>query len=101
MKQHKVGTITLGAMLILFGGMFLMRLFFPQLSYEIIFRLWPITFISLGIEILLSNFHQTQDRLVYDKTAFALIIILSFFAMGMAIADISLQYANEHVILNI
>ncbi|HKL99859.1 MAG TPA: DUF5668 domain-containing protein [Mobilitalea sp.] len=101
MKQHKVGTITLGAMLILFGGMFLMRLFFPQLSYEVIFKLWPLTFISLGIEILLSNFHQTQDRLIYDKTAFALIIILSFFAMCMAIADISLQYANEHVILNI
>ncbi len=97
MKQHKIGTVTLGCMLIIFGILFLARILFPELSYEIIFKLWPVIFISLGGEILITNFsRKEQDNLVYDKVAFALIILLTFFAMGLAIADVSLDYALRH-----
>ncbi len=96
-KSHRVGTITLGGMLVTFGVLFLLRIFLVDLSYEIIFKLWPIIFIFLGLEILVANFRQQEEKLIYDKTAFALIIILSFFAMGMAITEFCIEYAGSHI----
>lgn len=98
-KTHRVGTITLGGMLITFGVLFLLRLFLPDLSYSVIFKLWPIIFIFLGGEILLANFRQREEKLIYDKTALALIIILSFFAMGMAITELCIDYAKPLLIV--
>jgi len=98
MKTHRVGTLTLGGMLIVFGVLFLLRIFFADLSYDIIFKLWPIVFIFLGSEILIANFNQKEEsKMIYDKTAFALIIILSFFAMGMAITELCIKYASSHI----
>ncbi len=94
LKTHRVGTITLGGLLVTFGVLFLLRLFLVDLSYEIIFRLWPVIFIFLGIEILVANFRQKAESLLYDKTAFALIIILSFFAMGMSIVDFIMTHID-------
>lgn len=101
MRTRRVGTFTLGTLLIVFGALFLLRIFFDTLSYDTIFRLWPIIFISLGSEILFANFKQSDEMtpLVYDKAAFALIIILSFFAIGMAITDVCINYANARIAL--
>lgn len=97
-NTHRVGTITLGGMLVTFGTLFLLRIFLSDLSYEFIFKLWPIIFIFLGIEILLANIRQKVEKLIYDKTAIALIIILSFFAMGMAITEVCIGYANSYIL---
>lgn len=96
-KTHKVGTLTLGAMLVTFGVLFLLRIFLPDLSFEFIFKLWPVIFIFLGLEILYSNFIQKVEKLIYDKTAFALIIILSFFAMGMSVVELVIENINTHL----
>lgn len=102
-KTHRVGTITLGGMLVTFGVLFLLRIFFATLSYGIIFKLWPIIFIILGIEILIANFKlkETEVSLVYDKTAFALIIILSFFAMGMSIVEFVMNHIDYNITSNL
>ena len=98
MKTRRVGTFTLGALLISFGILFLLNIFFVGLTYEFIFRLWPIIFIFLGLEILVANFNQQEeDKLTYDKAAIALIILLSFFSMAMAIAEICIRYAGTHI----
>ena len=93
-RTHRVGTFTLGGMLITFGIIFLLRIFISTISFGIIFKLWPIIFIFLGLEILIANFNQKEDKLVYDKTAFALIIILSFFAMGMSMVEFIMEQVN-------
>jgi hypothetical protein len=98
-NSHRVGTLTLGGMLITFGCLFLLRLFFPHLNYDYIFRLWPIILIFLGLEILAANFSKKQDKLIYDKTAIGLIIVLSFFTMGLAIVQLCLEYATYHITL--
>ena len=41
-RVHRVGTVTFGVVLILFGILFLLHLFFPVLEYRFIFRLWPV-----------------------------------------------------------
>jgi len=96
-RTHRIGTLTLGSMLITFGVLFMLRIFIAGLSYVVILKLWPIIFILLGAEILISNYKQKDENLIYDKTAFILIIILSFFAMGMAVFESCIHYANLHI----
>ena len=84
-RTHRVGSITTGIMMIAFGVMFIMHLFFNSISYDLIFKLWPIILIGLGIEVLLSNL--AKDKIVYDKGAIFLMFMLAIFAMGMAGAE--------------
>lgn len=99
MTQHRVGTITLGTMLITFGVLFLLHIILPGITFAFIFKLWPIIFIFLGLEILISNMRLKEEKLNYDGGAIALIIILSFFAMGMAIVEYCGEYAGAHITL--
>lgn len=94
MRIHRVGTFTLGIVLIIFGTLFMLNMFFPGMDYVFIFRLWPIMLISLGFEILIANMRSTKSKIdfVYDKGAVLLMIILSFFSMSMAAIDFSMRY---------
>ena len=84
-RTHRVGTITTGISLIAFGIMFLLHLFVDSISYELIFKLWPVIMIGLGIEVLLSSF--SKEKIIYDKAAVILMFFVAFFAMSMAGAD--------------
>ncbi|WMC93094.1 LiaI-LiaF-like domain-containing protein [Kineothrix sp. MB12-C1] len=98
-KTHRIGTVTFGILLVLFGLLFLANIWIPQLSYQMIFRLWPFIFIFLGLEVLAGNRkfsklegEQESVHFVYDSVAIVLIICLSFFAMIMAAVDYAIQY---------
>ena len=97
-RTHRVGTVTFGLVLIVMGALFLLRMMFPVLDYELIFRLWPLLFISLGTEILISS-RRAQDRLVYDGAAVFLLIVLVLFAMAMAGFDLAFTHAENMRIL--
>ena len=84
-RTHRVGSITTGLSLIAFGVMFVIHMFLNVLSYELIFKLWPVILIGLGLELLLSNF--AKEKIVYDKAAIFLMFVMALFAMGMAGAD--------------
>ena len=84
-RTHRVGSLTAGLSLIAFGIMFMLHLFSNIITYDMIFKLWPIILIGLGVEILLSNL--VPDKITYDKAAIALMIVMAIFAMGMAGAD--------------
>lgn len=90
-KTHRVGTFTAGLLLVLFGVMFLVHLFVPAVSYLFIFRCWPGVLILLGIELLIAS--RNMEEVTYDKGAIFLILVLAFFAMGMAGADLVIQHA--------
>lgn len=75
-RTHRVGSITLGSALVLFGILFLVHLFVPVLTYEIIFHIWPCIFILLGIEILLAN-RKKNVEFVYDGKAVFLTITIN------------------------
>lgn len=93
MRTHRVGTVTLGAGLIIFGLLFVARMFIDVITYETALNLWPIIFILLGCEILIGHFQDKEGKLIYDKTAIVLIVFLTFFGMCMAGA----QFMIEHV----
>lgn len=93
-RIRRIGTVTFGLMLIFFGILFLVHMFYPQLTYRWIFHLWPTVFISLGVEILLSSIKR-NERLLYDGMAMLMMAFLTFFAMGMAVADLAIQYQER------
>lgn len=91
-KTHRVGSITFGGMLVTFGILFLIRIFIPLISYEVLFRLWPIMLISLGIEVLLGNMRSSKVSFVYDGWAIFLTCIMVFFAGVMCFWDCVINY---------
>lgn len=79
---HRVGTITFGVILVLFGILFLLRILYPALDYQLICRLWPCALIGLGLEVLAGAMDK-RAVFVYDKTAVIFMLLILLFAMCM------------------
>ncbi|MGB8453303.1 MAG: hypothetical protein WCD89_13360 [Anaerocolumna sp.] len=92
MRMHRVGTFTLGSGLVLFGILFIIRIFTRIITYQMVFKLWPVIFILLGCEILFGHYKEKEGNIVYDGTAIFLIMILTFFSMCLA----GMQYIFEN-----
>lgn len=89
---HRIGTVTFGLSLIVFGCLFLARLIWPGLDYRMVFRMWPCVLICLGIEVLAAALDK-EAVFVYDKAAVVLMVIMLIFAMSMAGADYIMEHA--------
>lgn len=94
-RIHRVGSITAGLSMVGFGIMFLLHTFGNLVSYQFIFSLWPIMLIGMGLELLISNF--LEKRIVYDKAAVFLMVVMTFFAMGIAVIDVWIQVGVEYL----
>lgn len=94
MKTRRVGTITLGSVLILFGGLYLSHLFIPAMSYIWIVKLWPLILISIGIEVLYSYFTNKEEQLRYDTAAIWILILLSAYALAMGFLDFIIRHTD-------
>ena len=91
-RIYRVGSLTLGCLLVVFGSLFLAHMFYPSLSYEFIYRLWPFIFILLGLEVLGSRLRSEKVQFVYDNGSIFLLILLTFFSMALAFLDTAFQY---------
>lgn len=96
-RTRRVGSVTFGLTLILFGALFLVNIFMPTLHYEVIFRMWPVVFIFLGVEILVENHRSNAEkcRFVYDFPAIVMLALMLLFAMMMAAVDYAFTYQNS------
>ena len=56
-------------------------------NYMLIFHLWPLILIVLGGEILYYSFFAPEKSGTYDFAAVVILIMIVFFAMCMAGAD--------------
>lgn len=84
MQSRRVGTLTLGILLIVLGIIyFLITVFNIPLEKKIL-EFWPLILVSLGTEVLvLNNIALKKDMtLKYDFISFMLIIIMLFFSFG-------------------
>lgn len=94
-KGRRVGTFTAGIVLILFGILFLLRLSFPNINISMIVSIWPLILVFLGIEIIAAYVINKEEKIRYDAGAIALIIVLSFFAMGMAGTEFVINHLTQ------
>lgn len=95
LNGRRVGTLTLGIVLIVFGILFVARIIQPAINYDFILNCWPLILILLGAEILVSYILNKEDKIKYDGWAIALIVLLSFFALGMAGAEFIIDHSVE------
>ncbi|MDE6664558.1 MAG: DUF4097 family beta strand repeat-containing protein [Lachnospiraceae bacterium] len=98
-RTRRVGSFTCGLMLVLYGILFLVHIIQPKLDYSIIFELWPLILIFLGVEILVSctNKNQEKGKFVYDFWAVILVFVVAFFAMIMSVMNYGYEtYDNAY-----
>ena len=93
MEKRRMGTFTMGVCLLLFGVLFLQQTFTKTINYVLIFHLWPLIFILLGGEILYFSLRGGDTQMKYDYAAVILLMLLAFFAMGMAGMDLLFEHA--------
>jgi len=94
-KGRRVGTLTGGIVLVVFGVMFLLRLVNVNINILLIASLWPLILVGVGIEIILAYIINKEEKMQYDFGAIILVIILVFFAMGMGGAEFIITHLSE------
>jgi hypothetical protein len=94
-KGRRVGTLTSGILLVMFGIMFLLRLVTTNINILLIASLWPLILVSLGIEIIVAYIINKEEKMQYDFSAIILVIILAFFALGMGGAEFIITHLSQ------
>lgn len=98
MRIRRVGSITCGIIMIVFGGLFLVHMFYPALSLAVIMKLWPLILIALGSEMLVSNIRRGEEQeevLKYDGGAIFLVFLLTCFSVVMGMIEWFTSYAQS------
>ena len=93
-RTHRVGSFTSGFCMVGFGVLLLLHNLLDVLDYETILGLWPLILIGMGIELLLSNVFKS--RIVYDKAAIGLLIVMAFLVMVLAGADVCMEVSKAY-----
>lgn len=96
-KKRRVGSLTAGLVLVVFGVMFLLRPFVQTLNYQVIFSCWPLILILLGLELLFCHFTNGEEKLRYDGAAVFLVLVMAGFALAMGTIEFVMEYFPEFV----
>lgn len=99
MRVRRVGSVTCGILMIFFGILFMVHMFYPPLSLGTIMKLWPLVLIALGAEMIASNIKRGQEGeelLKYDKGAIFLVFLLAVFSAGMGILEYLMNFYAQY-----
>lgn len=94
--ERRVGSLTLGICLVSYGVLFLLRQFI-KLPWNMIFHIWPIIFILLGIEVLFVSFLHKNEKIRLDFFACLMIFLTICFAMCLGVLDYGIEYHLIHM----
>lgn len=82
--NRRVGTLTAGLSLIAAGVLFLIHIFWPGLlAPEIVFGLWPLILIGVGIELLIFRFKPSEQAPKFDWVSVILVVVLVLAAFSL------------------
>lgn len=99
MRERRVGSITCGTLMIVFGILFMVHMFYPPLSLGTIMKLWPLILIALGVEMIAASRKREEDGeeiLKYDKGAVFLVFLLACFAAGMGLLEYLMNFYAQY-----
>lgn len=94
-RGRAVGTLTLGISFILFGAFFLVNSFGAIIPYQILFTLWPIVFILLGTEVLISHAVNKESKPLFSGVSIFLLVLLTLFALAVGSVGFFLSNYEE------
>ena len=75
-KVRKIGRLTFGITLILVGLSVVIQTFLPIEIFRYILMLWPLVFISIGIEVI---YFSKKEEIKYDGVGIFLVFVVLFF----------------------
>lgn len=82
--NRRVGTITAGVGLIAAGILFLINVFSPSwLSPNVLFGLWPLILVGIGVELLIFRFTPSETAPRFDWVSVVLLILLVLAAFSL------------------
>lgn len=82
LKNRAVGTLTLGISFVVFGVFFLTNAVFDVIPYTILFTLWPVILILLGVEVLVSYAMNKTENTRFSGVSIFLLVLLTLFALS-------------------
>lgn len=91
MKSRRIGSVTLGLTLIVFGMLFFLSIFIKNLDYMYVVKFWPVIFIFLGIEMLVAAFSKRTEGAKVDIPS----CIMTFLLIGFSMALAAVQFALD------
>ena len=99
MKQWRVGTITLGATLILTGFMWIYSQVAGIPIYDSVLKWWPLILIMLGIEILVFSIIPKNEEVTvrFSGVSIFLLVMLVLFLGTMQFVSRGFDYFKGHI----
>lgn len=83
MRQWKVGTISMGLLLILLGVLLLGNSIWDITISDFIVYAWPLILILLGVEVLLYSFLKKDGPIKFDFFSIIILLIALFFTFSL------------------
>ena len=93
-KQRRVGTFTLGVVLVVSGILMLVSMFWPHLDWAWVLKCSPLILIGLGVETLLAA--KGGGKVKYDWVGMVLCFILVCAALCLYAMAWLLLYGPEY-----
>ncbi|MDD2421330.1 MAG: hypothetical protein PHU78_04240 [Heliobacteriaceae bacterium] len=85
MRQWRVGTLTMGLVLVFSGIGLLYAQFQPAGVVTSLFKWWPVIFVFLGLEVLIQNYLKKDESSVLRYDIFSIIIIFLLVVTGLGL----------------
>lgn len=96
-RTRRVGGLTLGVSLVIFGLLFLFKTLVQSISYSVILKFWPCILILLGCEVLASYLLNREEEYKFDGFSLVILIGMSLFSIVMAGMDILVKYLEVYM----
>lgn len=97
MRMWRVGTVSMGAALVLLGVLLLFTQVFQIDISTILFSWWPVLFIVLGLEILVYLVINRNDQTLVKYDIFSILFIGFLGTVGIGLAVMSTLGITDHV----
>ena len=97
MRSRRIGSVTLGLTLIVFGVLFFLSIFIKNLDYMYVIKFWPVIFIFLGIEMLVAAFSKRAERAKVDIPSCIMTLLLIGFSMALAAVQFALDAFPQYL----
>jgi membrane-bound ClpP family serine protease len=102
MRKWRVGTFSMGILLILVGILLLLGELSGISSVKLIFTWWPLILITLGLEVLAHVYFSGQESPTVKYDGFSifiilLIIIITLLVYGVRFAMLNIPEIKEHL----